>query len=165
MKQYLYSVVTLSVVSALFSVFCPDGTSLKKYFSFITSAVLLCATVAPVASFIEGISVGAGLFEKLEQASEESYDAVWKESLEDATKEETERAICAHICEKFDVSEKNVKVDCSFSQEDGGLTLTEIRVTLSSAALMKNPRQIEGYMTESFKVPCTVTDGTVLPSE
>ena len=52
----------------------------------------------------------------------------------------------AHICEKFDISEGNVTVVCTFSQKDGDLSLTAIEITLSSSALMKNPRQIESYI-------------------
>ncbi len=165
MKQYLYSIVATSVISALCGVLCPDGTALKKYFSFLTSAVLLCATVAPLASITEGFFDGAGLFTRIEQAADADYSAVWQESLSSATKEETERAVRDHICEKFEVSERNVTVNCSFSQKDGGPSLTSIDVTLSSGALVKNPRRIESYMSKNFGVPCTVTDGTVLPWE
>ena len=139
MKQYLYSIVAVSVVSALFSVLCPDGTSLKKYFTFLTSAALLCATVAPVASLIEGFSTGEGLFTEFESVKTD-YGTVWLESLTSTTKEETERAVRAHICEKFEI-------------------------TLSSSALMKNPRQIESYIEENLKIPCTVADGPILQSE
>ena len=164
MKQYLYSIVAVSVVSALFSVLCPDSTSLKKYFTFLTSAALLFATVAPVASLIDGFTAGTELFTKLESAKTD-YDTVWLESLTSATKEETERAVRAHICEKFDISEGNVTVVCTFSQKDGDLSLTAIEITLSSSALMKNPRQIESYIEENLKIPCTVADGPILQSE
>ena len=116
MKQYLYSIVAVSVVSALFSVLCPDGTSLKKYFTFLTSAALLCATVAPVASLIDGFTAGTGLFTEFE-STKTDYGTVWLESLTSTTKEETERAVHAHICEKFDISEGNVTVVCTFSQK------------------------------------------------
>ena len=164
MKQYLYSIVAVSVVSAPLSELCPDGTSLKKYFTFLTSAALLCATVAPVASLIEGFSTGEGLFTEFESVKTD-YGTVWLESLTSTTKEETERAVRAHICEKFDISEGNVTVVCTFSQKDGDLSLTAIEVTLSSSALMKNPRQIESYIEENLKIPCTVADGPILQSE
>lgn len=165
MKQYLYSIVTTSVISALCGVLCPDGTALKKYFSFLTSAVLLCATVTPLASITKGFFDNSGIFTKIEQTANVDYSAVWQESLSSVAKEEADRAVRDHICQEFKISERNVTVDCSFSQREGGPSLTSIDVTLSSEALMKNPRRIESYISENFGVPCTVADGSVLPSE
>ncbi len=165
MKHYLYSIVTVSVASSLFRALCPGNGSLKKYFSFLTSAVLLCATVLPISSLVDGIRAGAGLFSSTVQTEPQDFQAVWAEHLSDKTKEETDRAVKVHICEKFGISEKNVSVDCSFSEEDGGLRLTAIDITLHSGALLKNPRQIESYAEEIFGIPCNVTDGRLLPSE
>lgn len=163
MKNYLYSIVAVSVASSLFRALCPNNVSLKKYFSFLTSAVLLCATVLPISSLVSGIQVGSELFSAVERT--EDYNAIWAEQLSSRTQKETERAVLAHICEKFGISDKNVQVSCTFSEEEGGLRLTAVDITLSRGALLKNPRQIESYAEQSFGVPCCVSDGSILTSE
>ncbi len=158
MKQYLYSIVVISVTSALFRILCPDSASLKKYFSFLTSAVLLCGAVAPISGLIKGFAGDSELmgFDKLEAAD---YSAVWLESICRATEEECEYTIAAHICEKFGISEENISVGCLMDTEDGNVRLSRLSVTLYSGALLKNPRQIESYLEETFKVPSEVSDG------
>lgn len=166
MKQYLYSIVVIAVTSALFRVLCPESGNLSKYFSFLTSAALLCATVVPISGLIGGISDGAGhLTTGLEQAQKENYSAVWLEKISESTKEECEVAIAAHICGEFDISEKNITVLCELSSRDGELRLDGIGITLYSGALLKNPRQIESYVKQNFGVPCTVTDGGIKAPE
>ncbi len=162
MKNYLYSIVAISVASSLFRALCPNNVSLKKYFSFLSSAVLLCATVLPISSLVSGIQVGSEFFSEVQRT--EDYNAIWTEQLSIRTQKETERAVLAHICEKFGISEKNLSVDCSFSEEEV-LRLTAVNITLSRGALLKNPRQIESYAEQAFGVPCTVTDGSILTSE
>ncbi len=164
MKQYLYSIVVISVVSALFRVLCPEGGTVRKYFSFLTSAALLCATVVPISGLIGGFASGADLL-VAEQVTAENYRAVWIESISASTKEECEAAVAAHLCEEFDLSEKNVAVSCRISATDDGLRLDSIEITLYSGALLKNPRQMESYANETFGVPCTVSDGSLNRSE
>ena len=165
MKYYLYSIVTVSVASSLFRALCPNSASLKKYFSFLTSVVLLCATVLPISSLIDGIRVGAGLFSSSVQTESRDYRAVWLEHLSGKTKEENERAILAHICDKFDISDNHVTVNCTLEEESGIPHLIAVDITLNSSALLKNPRQIESYLREVFDVDCTVSDGSVLRTE
>lgn len=165
MKNYLYSIVAVSVASSLFRAICPDNLSLRKYFSFLTSVALLCATVLPISSLAEGLRVGSGLFSSTLQTEAQDYRAVWSEQISSMTKEETDKAILAHIRDRFDISEKNISVDCTLTEKDGNLMLNTVNVTLSSSALLKNPRQIESYVRELFGVDCTVFDGSVLGSE
>ena len=165
MKQYLYSIVAVAVIAALFRVLCPDGTSLKKYFSFLTSAVLLCATVVPAASLLQGFSTGSLALSDAGLLSGTDYSAVWQETLSDTTREETERAIVSHLCEKFSLSEKNLSVACHFTEEDGRPCLSEIEITLFSSALLKNPREIESYVAQAFALPCRVLDGELTQRE
>ena len=105
MKNYLYSIVAVSVASSLFRAICPDNLSLRKYFSFLTSVALLCATVLPISSLAEGLRVGAGLFSSTLQTEAQDYRAVWSEQISSMTKEETDKAILAHIRDRFDISE------------------------------------------------------------
>ncbi len=160
MKHYLYSIVVISVASALFRVLCPDRENLRKYFSFLTSAVLLCATVVPISGLIEGIRHGAGLLQ-LEILDQRDYSEVWKESLVGTTREESERAIAELICGEFGIEEKNIGVFCSISTAGDGMVLDSVTVTLYSAALLENPRRIETYLRETLSVPCKVEEGGI----
>ena len=82
MREYLTSLLSVSLLGGLLTMLSPEG-DLKKYVRLLCSLCLLCAMVSPLFStFAEGELSLDHLWERMEPSESLDYDEIYHQSLQ-----------------------------------------------------------------------------------
>ena len=160
MGEYLMGVIGAALFGGVITSALPDtggGGSLKKYMGFIASLCVLCVILSPVTDALDTLSdfFDGGLFDWVEKSTVE-YENEYYEYLVSYGKENAEEGISALICKEFSIDAENCHVSAEVYEDEGALYLKRIRVILSGRAILKNPYEIEEYLSEIFGCECIV---------
>ncbi len=158
MKEYVFSLVCVSLIAALFTLLCPEDATLQKGFRFVLVLVIMCAVFLPSES-VKAILDGsyAENFEGLFGSQDEEFDAShFADSFEKYGAQYVNAQIKKDICAVFNIADSDCRIVSSFGMKDGGLYFEKITIMISGKAVWKDPHAMEDHITENYGCKCDV---------
>lgn len=161
MSGYLLSVIAAAVVVGVIGALAPagEGDGLKKAVCFVGALCVLCVLIAPVGEFLGWLgNLGDGI-ELLwnNESAEQQYEQQYKDYLMSFGADSISEALAEHICQHFDIPEEQCHVRVMTGERQGELCVDSVTVILSGGALLRDPYEIENYISGLFDCRCTVT--------
>ena len=164
MKDYIITLICVSVFSGIIEILSPDsaGDSLRKQIRLITSLCVLCVAISPIAGVISGIS-GAE-FDFLSDYTdreelESKYEEIFKNNLGEHTAESVASESAQMLCESLGIDTDDLEVHLSLVDLEGELTARDVTVTLYRSAVATDPRIISDYIEELLGCKCEIIYG------
>jgi hypothetical protein len=158
MKEYIFSLVCVSLVATVFKILCPRDATSQKSVRFLISIVIISAIFLPSSRFGELLNTDyfASFEEMLGSYGEGTDNSDFSESFERYGAEYVNAEIKKDVCKSFNVSESNCRTVASFEMKEGALCLERISVILSGKAIWKDPHAIEEYVRNTYGCACNV---------
>lgn len=161
MKQYLLSVIIISIAIGLTEVMVSDMHGMKGY---IRTIGLLCVLVVALSPLAQALSdINDSFFENIKNSitdgadmSDEDYSEMLNEYLKSFSQNSYKSEIKRLLNEKFDISEEESFVELELELSDDTMSVTEIRILLTGSAIFKNPYDIEDYFKNLAGCECQV---------
>jgi hypothetical protein len=158
MREYLLNIVFVALVAGVTQMLAPASSKsgIGKYVKFLSDLCVLCALTLPISDMYSHIGEIKDYVIEIFDSEVDYYDeykGIFQENLDDLTKDELCSKISGLVREKFGISEGDVKVNVIFSGEK----LKTVEIFLGGAAILKNPYEIESYVSSLLK--CEVTVG------
>lgn len=166
MREYVYSIVSLSSAVGVILMLAPDGVrqGLKKHIKFISALCLVCVLINPVSEFlytfddllhsdhlefIGGVNEGE-LYEK--------YDEIYQSYLEGSYGENIGGAVKDALSEKYGIKKENCRVLTEFydNDRDGIREPKKITVVLSGLDRFRDPEMIKRFLSDIFNCDVAV---------
>lgn len=148
MKEYLASVMAISIVSAVTSLLLPDGKPSKKHLKFVIGTVALLIIFEPLCGLFDA-SEGIWIPPPVSVPSETDNDYL------DAVIKNAESVIAADITEElftlYRISERYVDVYVRLDAADtSDVKVAELIVTLKSYGSWADAKSIENYFSDKY---------------
>ena len=158
MKDYIFSLVCVSLIAAMLGILCPQDAAGQKSVRFLISVVIISIIFLPPSRIEEIINEDyfAGFEEIFDGFGEGADTSDFADSLERYGTDYVNAEIKKDVCKRFDIPETNCRAVASFAMKDGALCLEKIKVILSGKAIWKDPHAIEAYVGENYGCPCSV---------
>lgn len=153
MREYIFSIIGASVIAAVVTLFLPEGKEISKYVKLLVSLAVICVIVNPFGNSAGRLEISewfSSLIPEQSEDGEEKYYGV----LTEIGERELEKKLCALVCEKFSIAEGDIEITAEAHEENGVLTLDRIAVGLYRAAVLKDPYEIEAYVSELVGCAC-----------
>lgn len=160
MGQYVYGIIGAAAVIGVMESILPKSGRTRQYMRLITALCLLCLIVKPIGTFLdtlpsllsdemEGIAEGGG--------SRDGYESILDGQIEAVVRDELCAAVKEELSEHFSVG--NCEVGATLVSTDGTPTLCRVVITLFGKDVFKNPYAIEEYFSDLLGCECIVTVG------
>ena len=158
MKEYIVSVCLTAIVSSVAVLVTPTlkKGELSPYVRLVSSFVLICVIISPLTniapcdpeskidSFIDGLDLPDDNF----------YESGTLDALSKLNATCLEAAVRDALCQKFSLDETDIKIEAQYSFTEEKTEYTRILVLLHGKAVLKDPKQIEKYVTEISGIHC-----------
>lgn len=162
MAQYVYAWITVAVLSVLSELLLPGGKGGKMagHMRFLAG---LCVLIALLPVVKDGLAhlrdLAEGDYEiVLPEGEKGDYEACFRESLADLTKEQYEVWVYDTLQREFAIDKENCVAEVTVAHHgDGVPSITAVFISLSGKAILKDPRQIESRIGTALSVPCMVS--------
>ena len=158
MKDYIISVCLTAIVSAIAAFLTPTSKrgELLPYVRLVSSFVIICVIISPLPRLASCDPSGAAesFIEGLELPDESFYEENAYKSLSKLNAAYLEAAIGDAVCQKFGIDGQCLTVKAQYDITNEQTKYTRILVLLHGKAVLKDPRQIEKYVTEISSIPC-----------
>lgn len=162
MKDYLVSVIWISVIAAIAEILAPSLGSIKKYLKLIGALCVICIMVMPLADLLgsseklyDGIKEEfKSKFNKEEMNKE--YEELFYEYLNDHSENELKEQIQLLLKDKFGVGDGESDIKVFILKNDNGIYPEKIQILLKGKSIFKNPYDIEGYFEDLIGCKCEV---------
>ncbi len=158
MREYLLNIVFVALVAGVTQMLAPASgkSGIGKYVKFLSGLCVLCALTLPISDMYSRIGeikdYVVEIFDS-EVDSYDEYDEIFRENLEALAKDELCIKISSLVRERFGISEDDIKVNVIFSGEK----LKTVEILLGGTAILKNPYEIQSYVSSLLK--CEVNVG------
>ena len=154
MREYIFSIIGASLIAAVITLFLPEGKDISKYVKLLVSLAVICVIVNPFENASGGLTISewfSALIPNVEEsAAQDKYYGV----LTDIGERELEKRLEDLICEKFSIGADDIEITVEAHEENGTLTLDRVAVGLYRAAVLKDPYEIEEYVSELVGCAC-----------
>ena len=158
MKEYIMTVVGVSVFCGFVEMLSLNEASFKKHIKLVASLCVLCVAISPIGSLIElmrdfRIEGDSGDFDR--EAMMDKYDDVYVENLMGYTAQEISEYLESMICKEFDIDGADIDIFVSVA---GGeeMSVEHVQVILYPKAISKDPHKISEYIFERLGFECEI---------
>ncbi|MEE0970433.1 MAG: hypothetical protein U0M06_13765 [Clostridia bacterium] len=159
MRDYILSIISVSLLGGMANALCPSGNAgkIKKSVSLIMSLLLVCAVARPLTVLIEK-GGNIDLSEFADKISEDSrnYNSYMDRTVETVISDSAEEYIYAFAAEEYGLYKEDISVDVKTSSGGNDISFETINLTLHAGAIFKNPRRLEVEISELFGCECNV---------
>lgn len=145
----LFGVVLAAAVADLL---LPEDGGTRRYLHLLTSLAVLVLILNPVAGFLRGGVSGFDFSAMAGEASLEEYEQVFSNTLDGEGREAFASGVAGLICEHFQLDRACVEISVEYEGNDPSL----VRVRLSGAGLLQDPRGVEAYLRERIGIEAEV---------
>lgn len=162
MRDYLLSVIWISVIAAISEILAPSLGGIKKYLKLIGALCVICIMVMPLADLLgnsENIYEGIKDEFKTKLNKEDmnkKYEELFFEYLNDHSVSELKEQIQSLLKDQFGVEEGESDIKVFTVKNDNGLYPEKIQILLSGKSIFKNPYDIEEYFENMIGCKCEV---------
>lgn len=162
MKEYLLSIIIISIGVSIFELLAPSNEGLLKYIRLIAALCILCVIIAPLN--VIGETLSDNLLENLKdnltgnskEELEDQYNNLLNEYLNNYSIDSFNNQIESLLKDNFGIPESECEVNTYTTFENGKLTITEIQILLSGNSIFQNPYTIEKYISNLCTAECKV---------
>ena len=167
MSNYLYSVICTVAVAGIALLTLPGNSrgSMKKHLGLVCSLCVLCIITSPMTELVKSVreffeSGGELIFGQMgKEEKDELYDdykSIYNKYLEGGYGSNIGQAVKDSLLKKFGIPPQELRVLTAFSDEDGDGVREPYKITvvMSGRAVFRNPREIEGFISDLFKCMC-----------
>ncbi len=148
MREYLSSVMVISVVSALVSLLIPDGKKSKKYLTLVIGAVMLTVIIEPLSSLHE---IADGIDITLPAEDTDAPEGGYLDLIIKNAEAALEREVKSELFSRFKVHEKYADVYLRLDGSDPtDVRVAELTVRLKSYGALADARAVREYFSKKF---------------
>lgn len=148
MKEYIISIIGVTVIGSLVSLLVPDDPSggHAKGINLIIGLCVILVSVNPVKNIVHYINEldGSLLLEDTESESEK-YSDIFDGAYENAEVENLKNGIFNILSERFEIDRSECSVNVGLSDNRD---LERVTITLYGTSIFKNTAEIEAYFGE-----------------
>ncbi len=150
--MYFSSVLTVSVISAIVGILCPENAKLGKYVRYSVSLVMLLCVISPLIKLdISNIKLPEVSIDTDTEAADP------REVILNTAEKSLKNDIAKELFRKFRVSEDYAEIDLSLSAEDyGDIRIKNITVTLKSYGAWADSAGIIKHFSEKYETKVDV---------
>lgn len=152
MKNYLLSILAVSLSSSLILHLLPEKVSLKKGVRFLSVLLLLSLLLSPLLS-VRGSLAEFFSFEWLpnEEALQKDYEETRDDSLSSYSKEYLETLVKERLVSAFSLREGDLRVYVTMEGESAAKVL----LILSGKAIWQDSAKLEAFVEKLLGLPCS----------
>lgn len=139
MREFLYSVITVSVITSLSLMICPEG-SLKKYVRLALSLVFIAFVITSLKKcrFDEDIDLPK---HSVEDMTDDVYGAVVEK-----TKENITISLTDMIVEKFNIKKEDISVEITVSGDYSSVEIDSVKVVIRGLSNALKVTEVKNYV-------------------
>ncbi len=164
LKQYIYSLMVISVVGGVVTALTPSGKSeINKYVRFAVSVAAVFAMLAPfIGKTFSELDLDAWQIASGE--TQQTADSVLPEKVLEEAKKRAEQNIQLVLQTKFSISEDGAGVFLILDTEDmQAVKIVRVEVSLYDARHNISRDKIKEYLEETLYCECEVHTASYLP--
>ena len=161
MRDYLASLIFVSVIVAIAELISPHIAGLQKYIKMIGALCILCVAIAPILNISDtSRDFTQDLKEELSDIegseSYNKYQDILYGYLNEYSSYKVKEEISLIIEEKFNIPKNECEIVLITESRDGGIALAKVQILLSGKSIFNNPYKIEDYVSALLSCPCEV---------
>lgn len=161
MKNYLITVITVSICIGLYNIISPQFHGLEKYSKMIGMLVVLCVIISPLKEIVntfdeDGLQDVKDNILNSEDKTSNEYDEIFENYLNSFSIEEIKREIKEIMSEKFDIPKDECEITVFTNTENEQLKISSLQILLLGKSVFKNPYTIEEYFENLLNCTCQV---------
>lgn len=167
MKTYILSLLSASLIAAVAELLTPkgEGGRMASHIRMVAGLYLLVTLLTPLregVALLRSLSDGdlsARVDALLPVGVEDDYNEVFGDALVSVSAEEIRSWMLQAMESRFGIPPEGCDpwAECAYDGET--LTVTEVRISLHGAYVLRDPIPIETYFAEQLGCPCYVTVG------
>ena len=159
MREYLMSVICAAITVGVIGALIPEGEGggLRRHVGFIGALCVTAILISPASRllrFLGDLSVDD--LDIYSGQSADAYENEYKKYLQSLGERELSDGIAAAICDKFDIPDSLCHVNARIYEYDGHAVAQQVTVILSGSALLRDPYEIEAFVSEMLGCECRV---------
>ena len=159
MSEYIITLIVTASLCSIASALTPDTErGLSGYTKLVAGLCILCVAISPISSFIEKI-YSADLntdFSYFGGLDSYELEAIYKESLDNASVSEISERLRCMICSSIGVNEEDIEIFFELYEREGSKGISKVTAVLSGKAILVDPRNITDYVYELLGCECEV---------
>lgn len=159
MREYLLSVVAAAIAVGAVTTLVPEGEGggLRRHVGFVGALCVLAILISPVGElmgFLGDLSFGG--FGAAGDSTKSEYEEIYAEYLQYASAENLSDSVAAVLCDRFGIPPEQCRVRVRVGSRDGRAVAEQVTVILSGGALLRDPYEIEGFISDLLGCECVV---------
>lgn len=154
MKEYVFLLVGVSVISCVASMLSPDS-GIRRYVALVVCLCMLASTVRPLVALVD--YVPTDVTEDILDASESvDYESVFKDTLISANEESFCRLLKAEMIRDLGMTEGELELHAEIYEENGEYKLGGLCVELYGLGFTRDPSTLRAYVRDLLGVECEI---------
>ena len=161
MKNYLLTIILVSICIGLADVISPLENGINKYTKTIGVLIILCVIISPISKVIQNID--ENFFDKIrddlsinDNDTQNKYEDIFINYLNNFSISEINTQIKNILNQQFTIPNEECEVIIISEEAGEKLSISKIQILLSGKSVFKNPYQIENYFSNLLKCECIV---------
>ncbi len=160
MKEYIFTLFGVCIISGLVRVLAPEGAS-SKYLEIICSLCVICVLFAPLAGSLSEFGGIEYFFDENEYENSTNYDEIYNQFITEGQLSELEGMLEKDICEKLSLQENSIAIILDAASEGQKIELVGATAVISAKALSVPPDDVREYIGATLGVDCVIVYGGV----
>lgn len=161
MKEYLISVIWVSIIVGICELIAPHSESIKKNLKMIGALCVVCVVITPILSItqLSGEAAEDLKNEILENQTEDltsEYESIFENYLTNFSEDAVKSSIEELLDKRFEVPREESDVVIFTETTNNTRKLVKVQILLSGGSIFKNPYNIEEYFSELCGCNCEV---------
>ena len=161
MKDYLVSIIWVSVIVGLAEIISPHISGTQKYIKMIGALCVLCVVAAPllnIGNLSEDFSedLKNNLLEDQNADSYERYQELLNNYLNGYSANALKEEIQSLLKDNFDIPTEESEIKLFTEKKEEAISLQKVQIILSGKSIFKNPYNIENYIGNLLNCTCEV---------
>lgn len=161
MKDYLVSVIWVSLIIGLVELVSPRIEGTGKYIKYIGCICVLCVIASPLSNVIKSSGEFSSdlkeeLMEGQDSDAKKDYESILKEYLTEHSIDKLKKRIKDTLEQNYSIPSGESRIVIHTGIDDGELKLEKTQIFLSGGSIFRNPYTIEEYFADMLGCPCEV---------
>lgn len=161
MKNYLLTIILVSICISLAEIISPSEKGINKYTKAIGVLIILSVIISPISKVIT--SIDESFFDKIrdnlsinDDEYQNKYEDILINYLNNFSISEVNAQIKNILDQEFTIPNTECEVVIITEQTGEKLSISKIQILLLGKSVFKNPYEIENYFSNLLKCDCIV---------
>lgn len=161
MKEYLISVIWVSIIVGICELLSPHSEGIKKSIKAIGALCILCVVIGPIVSLTNltadlGENIKNEILEGQDKDLYREYEELLENYLTGFSEDAVKSTISQLLNEKFSIPAEESDVIIFTEIKNDVLTPVKLQILLTGGSIFKNPYDIEEYFSKLIGCKCEV---------